>query len=549
MATFAALGAMATACQGVIEVIQPTGNKVVGSLMLLVIAESGERKTKVEQHFFEGVRSYQLEKINEYKNNYKKYESALYVWETQLSEIKSNYKKSLKDFLKQKSSFESHENLPDHLISLEDGLKSHFSKRPDPPSMPKLIYEDATPESLLKGLHFNSSNACLLSSEGGCIFDGRVLKDLPALNKLWDGGQVVVDRAVSDSFILDNARLSMLVMVQDSVINKFLDNRGNEARGNGFLSRLLVVKPKGKAGHRNVIKRYKMEHSDSFNKRIKGILHYSEAFNRIEKDKMSLSFTQDASDFWNSKFKLVESEMGGGNYYEYHKDHASKLMDNVSRISAIIHFFEKYKDILGVSEKSSRLIGVNTLKYAFDIAIGSSYYFRKFIAPVPDVVIHAEMLVGYLYSLMNYKSIVKDCDRYKSEKKEDIRKGVSFSFNRTDVKRMGPSVLRDNKRFNSVILLLKKIGHIEVEDNNSGHGATYKFCEAITGHKSPDHKNGISLYVRNLPRYDQQYFGLCFVSKKKDGNEVLNRVDNGSNIDLINNRGGKKFYILVDKYD
>lgn len=55
MALMCAFGAMATACQQHVDVQLPTGHKVPTSLMLLTIAESGERKTTTQGYFFEAI--------------------------------------------------------------------------------------------------------------------------------------------------------------------------------------------------------------------------------------------------------------------------------------------------------------------------------------------------------------------------------------------------------------------------------------------------------------------------------------------------------------
>ena len=59
MARTTALGAMAMACQGGIDVAYPNGHVVPVSLYLLTIANSGERKTALEAWFFKPIRDFQ----------------------------------------------------------------------------------------------------------------------------------------------------------------------------------------------------------------------------------------------------------------------------------------------------------------------------------------------------------------------------------------------------------------------------------------------------------------------------------------------------------
>jgi hypothetical protein len=542
MATFAALGAISVACQGLIEIEQPTGNKVPGSLMLLVIAESGERKTTILEHFFKSVRRFQKLEMEKYQEAYKEYESSLHTWKIHLSVLESDLKKEIKEIIESddfEDAFESGK-----INKKKKIIENHKSSCPVKPTLPKFIYEDSTPEALLKGMSNNSAAACLLSSEGGGVFEGRVMKDLSSINSLWDGGEVTVDRATSDCFILRNARLTTLLMAQGSVINRFMDKRGDEARGNGFLARMLVVKPEGMAGKRISKKASNLPRSEAFNVNIYNNIQKNSIFydKHATNEKICLKFTENASEKWNDFYRNVESQMGKGCVYEYYKDHASKLMDNASRIAGLISYFEKGGD----EDIDSR-----TLEYAIEIVLVSSYYFLNYLADVPEVVTNSEILVRYLFRRIDEaeaKAKAKDVYQCADSQNSDIiRIGKSLEFNWADVSQKGPSVLRNKKKFEEVIGILCKIGHVKIKDDNGSlQRRGFLFSETIINHESGkvDLENGKSIFVRNLPRFDQQYYGSP--KKKESENETdLTPAHNGTS----ENRYPKCFYIICNQYD
>lgn len=59
-----------------------------------------------------------------------------------------------------------------------------------------------------------SPNVGLIADEGANILDRQVMKDLSFINSMWDGVSFHVDRKTTQSFILENSRVTLSVMVQ-----------------------------------------------------------------------------------------------------------------------------------------------------------------------------------------------------------------------------------------------------------------------------------------------------------------------------------------------
>lgn len=76
-----ALTAIATAAQGSIDVCKPNGQIVPVSLMLLTVANSGERKSTAENVFMRGVRGFQDEMDLLYQAEFSDWSARQSIWE------------------------------------------------------------------------------------------------------------------------------------------------------------------------------------------------------------------------------------------------------------------------------------------------------------------------------------------------------------------------------------------------------------------------------------------------------------------------------------
>ncbi len=97
--------------------------------------------------------------------------------------------------------------------------------------------------------------AAIVSSEGGAVLGGHSLgkdsamRTMSAINELWSGSPLTIDRATSDSCCVRNARLTVGLQVQPSVLASFME-RERISRGSGFLARFLFSAPVSTQGRR-----------------------------------------------------------------------------------------------------------------------------------------------------------------------------------------------------------------------------------------------------------------------------------------------------------
>src|SRR6188768_169646 len=75
-------------------------------------------------------------------------------------------------------------------------------------------------------------------------------RTMSAFNELWSGATLTVDRATSDSYAVRNARLTIGIQVQPTVMAAFMERERN-SRGSGFLARFLFSAPTSTQGQRD----------------------------------------------------------------------------------------------------------------------------------------------------------------------------------------------------------------------------------------------------------------------------------------------------------
>ncbi len=335
------------------------------SLFLLAIAESGERKTQADKMFAKAIQDYQDAQAEAAKPILKDYAAALGAWEAKRGGIKDKIRQLAKD------------NKP--TVSLESDLRDLEHRKPEPPRVPKLIREDATPEGLAKKLQNDWPSAGVISNEAGIVFGAHgmssesVMRNLALLNKLWDGGRYQSDRGDDDrSRDVRGARLTMGLMIQESTLRAFFEQTKGLARGTGFLARFLVALPDSTMGTRFYTPPVTGSPAmAAFNRRITEILNQPvpiDANGTLTPPVLPL--TVEAKTAWVAFHDAIEGMLGAGGELHEVKDVASKTADNAVRLAALFQVFE---------HGMGGAIGADAFAAASDIAAWHLSESRRFL--------------------------------------------------------------------------------------------------------------------------------------------------------------------------
>jgi hypothetical protein len=517
MAIMVALGSMSVACQGSVEVEQPYGGRINTALYTLTIAESGERKTTVSNQLTEGIERIKNELNALFESDQSKHNNDYYLWTLTLKTLESKLKAAIKN--------------DEQVKHAEDQIRDHLLAKPKPPVNPKFLYKDATPSALLRSMYESQKHACVIMDEANKIFSSNLTGDLGLLNSLWDSGSVVVDRISKDSFEFSDGSLTLSLMTQMAVIDSFLNKRGEAARGSGFLARLLVVRPRRKAGEHEIKSYGDLDKIKAFNDRLYNLI--KQRINGSDQQKLRLSYTETAKVRWQEEFKRIQVEMKAGGLYEFHQDHAAKLMDNVSRVAAIVHYFNPE-----TGQETNKHIKDETLDYAIALCHRFSKHYLYYMTGKPKVIEDAELLVEFCLKNDTEKFLKKDItnnlycnflfyDHCTNEEalstlNTSYRNPKIFAFTLTNVLQYGPNQLRKNDHnysaFRNAVSLLERMDIIKTFEYNKKDYYCFNEATHLNGHLSYNNHindNGDNCYISD--KFNSEEINKLPVPKFKNG--------------------------------
>lgn len=337
LAVCSALSALSLAAQHIANVKRDEGLSGPVSIYTLAVAESGERKTSVDKHFTTAISKWESDQVELLKDDIKRQYVKHQAWTMQFEGLKQQIKETAKK-----------QNPVEALTKQLSDLK--FDE-PEAIRVPRLIYGDVTPEQLAFSLAKGWPSAGVLSSEAGIVFGGHgmrgdsAMSSMSLINMMWEGGKLPIDRKTSDSFSVQDARLTMGLAVQADTVKNFFDNSKNLARGTGFAARFLIAWPDSTQGKRLYKEPPKAwPNLTRFNQRITDLLYrfptLTDAGGIVPK---TLDFTPEAKKAWIEFHNDVERSLSHDGDLKDIRDVASKAADNVARIAALFHLFE-YSD-------------------------------------------------------------------------------------------------------------------------------------------------------------------------------------------------------------
>jgi len=336
MAANAVLAALSLSIQGLVNVARD--NELIGvvSLFLMVIAESGERKSACDSLVTGHIKELDKKRLLADMEVLKFWQSDIDTWAAERDGLIQCIKQLAK-------SGESVHNQKEELRQLDQD-------KPEKPRGTTMMYEDTTIEGLTKALFNNCPSAGIFSSEAGVVFGGHgmnsdsAMRNMATLNKLWDGGDLIATRSdITKNMLITGRRLTLSLATQESTVRAFFDGSKGLARGTGFGARFLIAWPKSTQGTRF----YKSPpshwpHKTAFVQRTSELLHtlmtMDEETGALQA--VTLELSKKAQTAWIEFYNDTERELRAGGELADIKDVTSKAADNVARIAALFHVYE-----------------------------------------------------------------------------------------------------------------------------------------------------------------------------------------------------------------
>jgi len=326
MPALAVLGVLATCTAGRYRVDLPTHSEPC-NLYLLCGVEPGTRKSQTMRDVSAPLHEAEALMVEQARQSVDEARAARDVAEQRAKQLQTKAAK-LDDPLESK------------VVQAE--LAELLGSMADPVALPRLTFDDATPERVAQLLAENRGTLAMLSAEGGIVgmMAGRY-SDRPNLDcylKAHAGDPLRVDRASGRTLHLPHPALTLCLMVQPQILRELADVQGG--RGRGLLGRFLYSLPVPNLGSRA----YRSRAIDRQAASRYGALVAAMLAQPLEDDPRALSLRGGALDVWVDFYSMVEERQREGGDLRPLADWASKAAGAAARIAGCLHAAEHAHD-------------------------------------------------------------------------------------------------------------------------------------------------------------------------------------------------------------
>ncbi|KIX33672.1 hypothetical protein SY87_33310 [Burkholderia pseudomallei] len=385
LAASAALGIISTVCQEFVNVQRPKLKPSSCSLFLITIAGTGAGKTEIQNNFITELEAFEREEESRASAASKdSRELSRKVRIEMLAELHQREYEALAEYDELREKESKLRKDIDYLNEVLSGRRPMVEirgKRPAPPearvaaanhaleslllriqqlqaelaeiqadirdaigpAARRLVYGRGSFAGFRNGLQDKCRSAGIISAEAGGILNSPlVTRNMDAWNDLW-GCEFYRETYDKREYVIESPRLTLALMLQPKQFQKFLDNCGENALDNGFLSRTLLLKvpsypPKSAGGSDDAP--MEIGSLKQFHQRIQAIL--GQPFPCIP-ERTVLTFSGTARRYWESYYnKLSVAITEKARFDAEMEGFVRKLPEQAARIAALFHYFEMY---------------------------------------------------------------------------------------------------------------------------------------------------------------------------------------------------------------
>lgn len=408
------LAIMSATVQESYDVRLPYGKISPLSLFIKIFADSGDRKSGLDDVAGQPFKEFDERCDKEDKETDIHFQADLNIW------------KQLKKGLNSQLSKSAARNEPTD--GIEAMVRSHEMKKPMKRRRRRICFQDMSETPLMDTLEGTGRSLFLTAPEGYVILDSPLFANPSKLNQAWSGETLMVDRMGRSKRAVD-CRIASSMLIPPNLWKEYIKRNGLMLRASGYFARCLVCQPDSIAGERfNNVKR-PMPYLFLFHERVNHYLEKMKAgWESAGSNRIILEFSKEAQQVWYVKNNGIEARLGLGRDLHDIKDFGSKMMENASRIAAIFHLFsgrdgEITSDVL---EAAVALVDWYAVQY-------------KKVFPSQKV-LDAQMLLEYL--------------------QKKWHEGCKISFPKNMVMNRGPNPLRAKKILEPALKALIDTGHV-----------------------------------------------------------------------------------------
>ena len=333
LAASVAQGALSAAASHVADVQRAPRLQSSTALYLLMIAQSGERKTTLEKIFNKAIIEWQRERKKELEPDIKTKEAEQAAWQAKragiLARIKAKTKKG------------------EPVTDDEKELEELEAKPVKVPQVPQILHDEINRQTLGLKLAKGHPVSAIMIGEGGAFFGGygmskdNLMDFLAFLNKMHSGEAAGSERKTVESYRIERANVTLSIQVQNTVFREFSGRGRDLSQGIGFFARTLFLDPETTIGTRPWREPGDWKPVDAFGKRLTELLNMpllKDADNILAPD--ILTFDEEGQKAWIAYHNKIEHSMAPANWLGDWVEFANKTAENVARIAALFHLYE-----------------------------------------------------------------------------------------------------------------------------------------------------------------------------------------------------------------
>lgn len=426
------LCAIATTYQRHYDVEGLNGNPIPISLNMLAASPSGEGKTSAQRMINKPITEFSM-KIEVLSNlGIDDWRASQAQWSCVQERLGARKAKMLAD--------------GKSIEQITATILSHCKHRPSKPRKARLISNDATPAGLRVWLADGLGCGLVMNGDAGNLINGPLLTEASLLCDLWSGENIIVDRG-NAHLTISNPRLTISLMTQPPFVEKMLQKNGESYRGSGLSGRFLFYQPMSRIGRRHLGTQLDDEDKKFLEKYYQ---HITDSLERLYADgqqvvasRTMVKLSPATREFLVNAAQNIEVQMGPGGVFCFMPEFATKMIEHICRISALLTLYEGSEQD-GISLENVRRAAEIVDYFARQYAATYSPYF----GPVREIV-NANELLGFMSLKTHY--------------------GM-YAVPRTLIMQNAPAYLRKKKDLDNAINLLILNGQI-VENPIQGKGA------------------------------------------------------------------------------
>ncbi|MDT3413374.1 DUF3987 domain-containing protein [Kosakonia cowanii] len=221
------LAFLGLACQDLYCVQLMNKQRSLLALYLLLLSRSGSGKSTIFRLSKTPFAQQEREFEDVYREELKAYERINILWETAFNLLRILYKKTL--------------SKGEDTTETSKKLEECIGRKPKVPVRKVIITTNPTSEALAKGIGLGYQNKALFNDEATAVYKGSVFNNPALLNTYWCGDQVTIDRAATESFVIENYAFSCFLMMQPQPYDNTSRQKRANIRDTGLQARTQMI--------------------------------------------------------------------------------------------------------------------------------------------------------------------------------------------------------------------------------------------------------------------------------------------------------------------